>query len=66
MKNTETIVFQNLYQYFNLKEDEIIEGFNILYDKVGVKRRKKLPASEYLIKMFERPNELFRINRCNH
>lgn len=40
-----------LYKDINVKEDEILEGFNLLHDRTGVKRRKNVPASENLIKL---------------
>ena len=38
------------YAELDVHADPILEGFNILHDKTGVKRRKNIPASENLIK----------------
>lgn len=52
------------YKDFNAKEDPIIEGFYALHAKVNVPRRKNLPASENLIKLLEKKQELFPINKA--
>lgn len=39
------------YQNLDVHADPILEGFHILHDKTGVKRRKNIPASENLIKL---------------
>lgn len=38
------------YKDIDVHQDPILEGFNILHDRTGVKRRKNVPASENLIK----------------
>lgn len=41
----------------------VLEGFNILHDETGVKRRKNIPASENLIKLLKKgQGEMFYIN----
>ncbi len=42
----------------------ILEGFNILHDKTGVKRRKNIPASENLIKLLKKNHGMFFINQA--
>ena len=37
------------YEALEVHDDPILEGFNILHDRTGVKRRKNIPASENLI-----------------
>jgi DNA/RNA-binding domain of Phe-tRNA-synthetase-like protein len=52
-------------QYADLEvhNDEILEGFNVLHDVTGVKRRKNIPASENLIKLLKKNNgDMFFIN----
>lgn len=52
-------ILKNLFEEYkdlNPKEDLILEGFNILHDKTGVKRRKNIPSSENLIKLFKKNN----------
>ena len=48
------------YKDLDIHSDPILEGFNILHDNVGVKRRKNIPASENLIKLLvkRQDNEL--------
>ena len=41
------------YENLDVHQDPILEGFNIIHDKVGVKRRKNIPASENLIKLLK-------------
>lgn len=51
------------YSNFDVKEDKILEGFNKLHDNAGVKRRKNIPASENLIKLLQKNNGMFEINK---
>lgn len=37
------------YQDLDVHQDPILEGYNILHDNTGVRRRKNIPASENLI-----------------
>lgn len=52
------------YQGLNVHEDPILEGFNILHDKTGVKRRKNIPASENLIKLLLKNGGMAYINQA--
>lgn len=52
------------YKDYDPKEDPIIEGFYALHAKVNVPRRKNLPASENLIRLLEKKQELFPINKA--
>ena len=51
------------YEGIDVHSDAILEGFNILHDNVGVKRRKNIPASENLIKLLLKNREMFFINK---
>ena len=42
------------YEMLEVHDDPILEGFNILHDRTGVKRRKNIPASENLIKLLKK------------
>lgn len=57
-----------LYEKYNdldVHQDEILEGFNILHDTTGVKRRKNTPASENLIRLLKKgEGKLFFINQA--
>ncbi|MBR1749839.1 MAG: hypothetical protein IJ740_03005 [Ruminococcus sp.] len=50
------------YKELDIHADPILEGFNILHDNVGVKRRKNIPASENLIRLLVKRKEVFYIN----
>lgn len=52
------------YKDYNIKDDDVIEGFYKLHEKVGVARRKNLPASENLIKLLIKREELININKA--
>ncbi|MBR1751307.1 MAG: hypothetical protein IJ740_10595 [Ruminococcus sp.] len=52
------------YKDIDVHSDPVLEGFNILHDKVGVKRRKNIPASENLIKLLVKRGEMFYINQA--
>lgn len=52
------------YEGIDVHADPILEGFNILHDNVGVKRRKNIPASENLIKLLLKHNGMFYINKA--
>lgn len=51
------------YKDYDIKSDKVIEGFYKLHEKVGVPRRKNLPASENLIKLLTKREELIEINK---
>ena len=52
------------YEDIDVHADPILEGFNILHDNVGVKRRKNIPASENLIKLLLKNQGMFYINKA--
>ena len=52
------------YADLDVHADPILEGFNILHDKTGVKRRKNIPASENLIKLLKKNHGMFYINQA--
>lgn len=51
------------YENLDVHEDSILEGYNILHDKAGVKRRKNVPSSENLIKMLLKNQDIPFINQ---
>ena len=54
----------NGYKDIDVHTDPVLEGFNILHDNVGVKRRKNIPAGENLIKLLVKHRDMFYINRA--
>lgn len=52
------------YQGIDVHADPILEGYNLLHDKTGVKRRKNIPASENLIKLLLKHGDMFYINQA--
>lgn len=54
----------NEYKDYDIKNDKVIEGFYELHNSVGVPRRKNLPASENLIKLLIKREELIEINKA--
>ena len=52
------------YSELDVHTDPILEGFNLLHDKTGVKRRKNIPASENLIKLLKKNHGMFFINQA--
>lgn len=52
------------YKEYDIKSDNVIEGFYELHQAVGVPRRKNLPASENLIKLLTKREELVHINKA--
>lgn len=52
------------YEGIDVHADPLLEGFNILHDNVGVKRRKNIPASENLIKLLLKNHGMFYINKA--
>ncbi len=52
------------YKDYDIKADPIIEGFYELHQEVGVLRRKNLPASENLIRLLTKREELISINKA--
>ena len=55
--------FYEMYKDIDVHEDPIIEGFNILHDKTGVKRRKNIPSVQNLVKLLVKNQDLFYINK---
>ena len=53
----------NKYKDYDIKNDRVIEGFYELHQAVGVPRRKNLPASENLIKLLIKREDLVHINK---
>lgn len=51
------------YKDIDVHKDPILEGFNLLHDHIGVKRRKNIPASENLIKLLQKHSSLTYINK---
>ncbi len=54
----------NKYKDYDIKGDKVIEGFYELHQAVGVPRRKNLPASENLIKLLIKREDLVHINKA--
>ena len=52
------------YAELDIHADPILEGFNLLHDKTGVKRRKNIPASENLIRLLKKNHGMFFINQA--
>lgn len=52
------------YKDIDVHQDPILEGFNILHDKTGVRRRKNIPASENLIKLLRKHGGVNPINKA--
>ena len=51
------------YKDVDVHQDPILEGFNLLHDHTGVKRRKNIPASENQIKLLQKHGSLTYINK---
>ena len=51
--------FYERYKDVDVHEDPIIEGYNILHDNVGVKRRKNIPSTQNLIKILEKSGDIY-------
>ena len=47
------------YKDIDYHADPILEGFHILHDRTGVKRRKNIPASENLIRLLNKHGDVF-------
>ncbi len=52
------------YIGYDLKSDEILEGFYALHAEVNVPRRKIIPASENLIRLLQKKQDMFSINKA--
>ena len=55
-------VLTEKYRDLDVHEDAVLEGFNLLHDRTGVKRRKNIPASENLIRLLKKNGDVFFIN----
>lgn len=51
------------YEGIDYHADPVLEGFHILHDHSGVKRRKNIPASENLIRQLEKHGDVLFINQ---
>ena len=54
----------NDYKAIDYHADPVLEGFHILHDRAGVKRRKNIPASENLIRLLNKHGDVFFINQA--
>ena len=52
------------YRGIDVHADPVLEGFNILHDRSGVKRRKTVPASENLVKLLVKNEGMPFINQA--
>jgi DNA/RNA-binding domain of Phe-tRNA-synthetase-like protein len=52
------------YKDIDYHADPILEGFHILHDRAGVKRRKNIPAGENLIRLLNKHGDVFFINQA--
>ncbi|MBQ3271703.1 MAG: hypothetical protein IJH44_00460 [Solobacterium sp.] len=52
------------YMDYDDKNDPVFEGFYRLHEKVGVPRRKNIPACENLVKLLLKKQELYTINKA--
>lgn len=52
------------YKDLDVHQDPILEGYNILHDNTGVRRRKNIPASENLIKLLRKHGGMNFINKA--
>lgn len=51
------------YENYDVHSDVILEGYNALHDRAGVKRRKNIPSSENLIRQLSKNHSLTFINQ---
>ena len=63
-RKDEVGVLLEKYKDFDVKQDEVLEAFYTLHEKVNVPRRKNIPASENLIKLLIKKQGLFEINKA--
>lgn len=62
-RKKEVARFYEQYKDVDVHEDPIIEGYNILHDKTGVKRRKNIPSIQNLVKLLVKHEDLYYVNR---
>lgn len=63
-RNERIPALYDAYQSLDVHADPILEGYNLLHDRTGVKRRKNIPASENLIKLLLKHQGVFYINQA--
>ena len=63
-RKDEVGVLLEKYKDFDVKQDEVLEAFYTLHEKVNVPRRKNIHASENLIKLLIKKQGLFEINKA--
>ncbi len=63
LREEKLAALKDLYAGIDVHADPVLEGFNILHDNTGVRRRKNIPASENLIKLLNKHGELPFINQ---
>lgn len=51
------------YRDYDTSADPVLEGFEALHDRAGVKRRKNVPAPTNLVRLLEKRGSLATINR---
>ena len=54
----------NDYKDIDYHADPVLEGFHVLHDRAGVRRRKNIPASENLIRLLNKHGDVFFINQA--
>ena len=64
VRNHKIQALMDEYRGLDVHSDPILEGFNILHDNSGVKRRKNIPASENLIKLLLKHEGMPYINQA--
>ena len=66
IKKRELIVKELLEKYkgIDYHSDPVLEGFHVLHDHSRVKRRKNIPASENLIRLLLKNEDVFFINQA--
>lgn len=52
------------YEEIDFHADAVLEGYHILHERTGVKRRKNIPASENLIRLLRKHRDLPYINQA--
>ena len=63
-RNNQVKTLIEIYRDFNVREDPVLEGFYALHEKVAVPRRKNIPASENLIRLLQKKEDLMEINKA--
>ncbi len=55
-------ILRGQYEGYDYHSDPYFEGFHILHDKAGVRRRKNVPSGENLLKMLVKHQDMVFIN----